>query len=996
MPTLHETVYPRLPSDPSARELQELYTPSHAEIALAHRHAREATSVFGFLVLLKTFQRLGYFIMLRDVPEAIVDQVAESVGLLILPNIRTYDESGTRSRHLNLIREYLGVQVFNDTGRTVLEDGLRDLARSKQDLRDLINGAVELLVKESFELPSFTVLENTAERMRAELHRTLFQQVVDLLDEASRTKLDDLLTAPGKTLSTTRWNDLKLEPGRPTLKQVREWLLHQQWLSSLQLPIKLDGLFSEAKLLHFAEEAKSLNAARMQEMEARKRYTLMLCLLHVQDASVLDSLTELFNRRLAKITSLAQAQLERERAAAEGRVNALVATLRGVASAYQQEGSQRERLMQIGQVLGEPAQVIASCEAHEALAQNNPAPFLWSNYSSSRSALHSVLRVLNPQSSSQDTSVVRALRFVFQHATARQEYLIVHGSLKVGGADDLDLNWIPDGWWKLVTGLTRRDEVVRQVHRRHLETCVMTQVREDLRSGDLFVPGSREYADYRTQLVSDEEFQALVSQFCEEAGLPRYGAAFVERGRTWLLETAHDTDASFPHNEALTIVQGVPQLTRLKQKEDHPQLKWLEGTVKERLLQRETQILDAFTATELETRFSQEFGPLSGYEARLLNAPERYLTAVFCYGCNLGPSQTARALNDVDRKHLEWVNLRHITEKTLDQAIARVINAYARLSLPGVWGTGQRASADGTKWNVYEENLLAEYHLRYGGYGGIGYYHVSDMYIALYSHFIPCGVYEARYILDGLLRNESDLQPDTVHADTHGQSTPVFAIAYLLGIQLMPRIKEWKNLIFFHPDRREAFEHINDLFGESINWALIEDHYDDLLRVCVSIQAGRIYPSSILKRLGSAGRKRNRLYHAFRELGRAVRTAFLMRYIADPELRATIQAAVTKSEQFNVFKDWVAFGGDVINSNDRDEQRKRIKYNHLAANCVIFHTACQLTQVVKELLSEGHSISREALAGISPYLTEHINRLGNYTLKLERVLDVDYDFKLPE
>lgn len=996
MPTLSETAYPRLSPHPSGRELQELYTPSRAELALAHRQARETTSVFGFLVLLKTFQRLGYFVMLRDVPEAIINQVAASVGLLILPDMRAYDESGTRTRHLSLIRGHLGVQVFDDAGRTVLEDGLRELARFKQDLRDLMNGAVELLVKARFELPSFSVLENAAESIRAEIHRTLFQQVSDRLAAPSRINLDELLTAQGKHLNTTRWNDLKLEPGRPTLKQVRAWLLHQQWLSHLQLPIQLEGLLSEAKLLHFAEEAKSLNAARMQEMETRKRYTLMLCLLHVQYASVLDSLTELYIRRMAKITTLAQAQLEREQAAAEERVNALVNTLKGVASAYQQEGSQRARLTQIGEALGESAQVIASCEAHEALSQNNPAPFLWPSYSSSRSALHSVLRVLKPHSSSQDTRVVRALNFVFQHATARQEFLIVHGSLKVDEAENLDLTWIPDGWWKLVTGLTRRDEVVRQVHRRHLETCVMTQVREDLKSGDLFVLGSREFADYRTQLVSDDEFQALVPQFCEEAGLPRHGAAFVDRVHTWLLETARETDASFLRNEALTLVQGVPQLTRSAKKEDHPQLKWLEGSVKERLLQRETQILDAFSATELETGFSQEFGPLSGYEARLKGARERYLTAVFCYGCNLGPSQTARALTDVDRKHLEWVNLRHITEKTLDQAITKVINAYARLSLPGVWGTGQRASADGTKWNVYEENLLAEYHLRYGGYGGIGYYHVSDQYIALYSHFIPCGVYEARYILDGLLRNESDLHPDTVHADTHGQSTPVFAIAYLLGIQLMPRIKEWKNLIFFRPDRQTSFDHIDALFGERIKWGLIEAHYDDLLRVCVSIQAGRIYPSSMLKRLGSAGRKRNRLYYAFRELGRAVRTAFLLRYIADPELRATIQASVTKSEQFNAFKDWVAFGGDVINSNNRDEQRKRIKYNHLAANCVIFHTACQLTQVVKELLSEGQSISREALAGISPYLTEHINRLGNYTFELERGIEVDYDFKLPD
>lgn len=65
-----------------------------------------------------------------------------------------------------------------------------------------------------------------------------------------------------------------------------------------------------------------------------------------------------------------------------------------------------------------------------------------------------------------------------------------------------------------------------------------------------------------------------------------------------------------------------------------------------------------------------------------------------------------------------------------------------------------------------------------------GYYHVSDKYIALFSHFIPCGVHEAIYILDGLLKNESQIQPDTLHGDTQAQSTPVFGLAYLLGINL--------------------------------------------------------------------------------------------------------------------------------------------------------------------------------------------------------------------
>jgi TnpA family transposase len=63
-----------------------------------------------------------------------------------------------------------------------------------------------------------------------------------------------------------------------------------------------------------------------------------------------------------------------------------------------------------------------------------------------------------------------------------------------------------------------------------------------------------------------------------------------------------------------------------------------------------------------------------------------------------------------------------------------------------------------------------------------------------FHHFIPCGVREAVYILDGLLKNESDIQPDVLHADTQGQSESAFALADLLGIELMPRMGHLKNV----------------------------------------------------------------------------------------------------------------------------------------------------------------------------------------------------------
>jgi TnpA family transposase len=59
-------------------------------------------------------------------------------------------------------------------------------------------------------------------------------------------------------------------------------------------------------------------------------------------------------------------------------------------------------------------------------------------------------------------------------------------------------------------------------------------------------------------------------------------------------------------------------------------------------------------------------------------------------------------------------------------------------------------------------------------------------------------------------------------------------------------------------------------------------------------------------------------------LGRfVVWTAFLLDYISYAELRRTIQAATNKSEAFNLFVQWVAFGGGrLLAENTRDEQRE--------------------------------------------------------------------------
>ena len=153
----------------------------------------------------------------------------------------------------------------------------------------------------------------------------------------------------------------------------------------------------------------------------------------------------------------------------------------------------------------------------------------------------------------------------------------------------------------------------------------------------------------------------------------------------------------------------------------------------------------------------------------------------------------------------------------------------------------------------------------------------------------------------------------------------------------------------------------------------------------LSIKAGKIAASTLLRKLGNYSRK-NRLYHAFKALGSAVRTLFLLQYISDQELREQITASTNKVESYNGFAKYLFFGGEgVIGENDPLEQEKAIKYNDLVANAVVFSNAVEQTRIIKKLMREGWKITRDDVAVLSPYVTTHIKRFGDYIIDIEAV-----------
>ncbi len=185
--------------------------------------------------------------------------------------------------------------------------------------------------------------------------------------------------------------------------------------------------------------------------------------------------------------------------------------------------------------------------------------------------------------------------------------------------------------------------------------------------------------------------------------------------------------------------------------------------------------------------------------------------------------------------------------------------------------------------------------------------------------------------------------------------------------------RDAKDLVFFRPDKETKYQHVDALFTEVIDWKLIETHWRDLTQVTLSIRAGKISSVILLRKLGNESRK-NRFYQAFRELGRVVRTVFLLQYLSDPEMRKRITEMTNKFESYNGFAGWLFFGGEgIIAENDPEEQEKIIKYNDLVANAVIFQNVVDISRVLGQLKAEGYAVRREDIAAMSPYLTQHIS-----------------------
>jgi hypothetical protein len=494
MPQIHETAYPRIKPDLSQRELEETYSLTREEVDFVFNSARTAQTRLGLAVLLKLGQRLGYFPKLAEARPDIVAHVAKFIRFGRRPkaaDLAGLDQNSIRQRQVDLVRNRLGITAWSKVDKDWVRTTADRVADARHHTRDIVNALLEEFVHHRIELPEFSTVDGLATTAHTRANLRILGGIASALSEETKVRIDGLFTSGGET----GWQMLRRDPRKPTDLEIRSYLQHVERVRSLadELPPVTTSI---PRLKDFFRYAQSLNAAEMMELSPDKRYGLAVIYIRGRYKSAMDDAAELFLKRMQKVENAALAMLNQHMIDNAERVDRLVLQLRDLLNAYQGGGTAEGTLDAIASsLMGDPDALLEECEAHLAFSGKDYIPFMPKPYGTARPILMNCLQIMGLRSSSADRSIERCIAAVQK---LRRQKLMRLTLEQTGLSSEHDLDWLTPRWRKHVFHKMGRGQPVL-IDRRYFELAVLSQVKDEIKSGDLFVPGGEKFDDYREQ-----------------------------------------------------------------------------------------------------------------------------------------------------------------------------------------------------------------------------------------------------------------------------------------------------------------------------------------------------------------------------------------------------------------------------------------------------------------------------------------------------------------
>ena len=942
----------------SREDLARHYVLSTRDLGLVEKRRGDANRI-GFAVQLALLRHPGFgFSMETGAPPHLVAFVGDQIGVAADAFPAYASRHATASFHAREAEAALGLRPPTRADLPMILEAGTKAAWSTDRAVPIVSGIIAALQQSCITLPAPAVIERVGLASRARGRRCAYEALLAGVPAEVRARLDPLLIADPKT-GVTPFSWLREIGFAPSADNVRGLLDRLTAVRAIGLPGSIAETIHPDRLRQLLREGRSSPAALLARYTSARRHAILAATVFDMEATLTDAALDMADRIIGGSFSRGGNAKKRSYAATTRDVGNILRLFdRTVAALEEAQESGTDGFAAVDAAIGWDKLLRARIEARAIadLAEENPLVRAADRWKTLRKFAPLLLEVLEFKAGRGSASTIVAIN------TLRE--------LNRSGRRDVPENApmpFRKEWRALVTGSGGKPD------RRLWETAMMAHLRNKWRSGDVWVERSSNYRRFDSYLLPAN----AVAPIAATLKLPATADEWLD-GRARELDLRLKRFAQSLANgkiEGVSLDDGKLSISPVRADRD---------PAAENLAARIDALMPRVRITELLHEVTRETGFLNAFTNLRTNElhdnENALLAAILADGSNLGLTRMAASSQGVTPDQLVWTKSAYIRPETYQAGLARIIDAHHALPIVDVWGQGASSSSDGQFFRSGKRGAGAgEINARYGVDPGFSFYtHVSDQHGPYHVKVISAATHEAPYVLDGLLHHGSGLEIGTHYTDTGGATDHVFALCHMLGYRFCPRLRDFPDRRFAIFEPASLYPSLKPLMGGRVKADVIRAHWDDIIQLVASLQAGTVQPSAMLRKL-AAYERQNQLDLALREIGRVERTLFMLDWLESSDLRRRCQAGLNKSEQRHFLTQAICtFKQGRIANRTHEAQQFRASGLNLVIAAIVYWNSTYIADVVAHLRANGEPAPDDLLAHTSPVGWGHIAFSGDF------------------
>ena len=645
-------------SFPDSRDdLIRYYTFSEPDLSLVRQH-RGAANRLGFAVQLCYMRYPGVTLAAGETPPpALLQFIAGQLGIAPTHWEEYGQRDQTRREHVLELQAALQMRLFTVADYRPAVQSLVDLAMQTDKGVVLAQALLEYLRRRGLLIPGSNVIERLCAEAVTRATRRIYDVLTESLSDEHRQRLDQLLQrrADGR-MTWLAW--LRLPPGKASSRQMLQHIDRLKILQAVDLPAGLDRLVHRNRLLKIAREGAQMTPHDLAKFESQRRHATLAAIVMEATATVTDEIVDLHDRIIGRLFNAAkkkhQLQFHQSGKAINDKVRLYGKLGRALLKA-KESGS--DAFDAIESIMSWEAFTKSVSEA-EQLAQPETFDFLHQigdHYSTLRRYVPAFLEVLKLRAAPVATDVLAAIDTI--------RAMDNDGVRRLPA--DAPTAFIKPRWKPLVLTDTGID-------RRYYELCALSELKNALRAGDVWVQGSRQFKDFDEYLLPADKFEEIRQDGILPLPIVTDCDRYLNERRELLeqrLQTVNRLAAASELPDAIITESGL-KITPLDAVVPDAAQALIDQTA---IMLPRVKITELLMEVDAWTGFTRHFTHLKTDE--VAKDQTLLLTTILADAINLGLTKMAEACPGTTYAKLSWLQAWHIRDETYSQALAELVNA---------------------------------------------------------------------------------------------------------------------------------------------------------------------------------------------------------------------------------------------------------------------------------------------------------------------------------